>query len=56
MRLSAPGQILFIVSLVAAVVAVLVFLGTIALTGIPAFWLMTIAYAVLAAGCLMRGM
>jgi hypothetical protein len=55
MNLSAPKQIVFIISLVIAIIALLMFLSVITFVPIPAFWAMTIAYAVLAVGCLIKG-
>lgn len=49
MRLSRPSEAFFYISVVLAVLAVLVFTGTIAL-GIAPFWLMTAAYVVLLVG------
>lgn len=54
MRLSAPSQIVFIIAVILAVVAVLMFLDTIRFPAISSFWVMTIAFLVLAAGNLMR--
>lgn len=55
MALGAPTQIVFIISLVIALIGVLVALGI--LNGIPitSVWIVTIAYAVLAGACLIRG-
>ncbi|MBC8036841.1 MAG: hypothetical protein H7X89_06460 [Rhizobiales bacterium] len=55
MRLSAPSTIIFVISLVIAVLAALVALGTISFPSLASVWMMGIAYAVLAVGCLMRG-
>ena len=55
MNLNRPSQMIFIISLVIAIVAVLVALGTISFTSLASVWIMGIAYAVLAVGCLMRG-
>ena len=54
-RLSAPKTIVFVISLVVAVLAALAAMGTIALIPIASVWLMAIAYVVLAAGCLIKG-
>jgi hypothetical protein len=58
MNLSAPTQIIYIIAVVLAIIAVLAYLGV--LTFIPAllaysFWIMTIAFVLLAGACLMRG-
>lgn len=55
MRLTAPTQVFFIISLVIALIGILVAANV--LSGIPiaSVWIMTIAYAVLAGACLIRG-
>jgi hypothetical protein len=55
MRLSAPTGLVFVVALIVAVVAVLEAMGTISFVPLASVWIMTIAYAVLAVGCLIRG-
>jgi hypothetical protein len=55
MNLSAPKQIIFIIALVIAIIALLMFLNVFTFVAIPAFWVMTLAYAVLAVGCLIKG-
>lgn len=55
MNLSAPTMLFFLISLVIAILGILAGLGILAIIPIPAFWLVTIAYAVLAAGCLFKG-
>jgi hypothetical protein len=55
MNLSAPTQIIFIISLVIAIIGILVALGVLAFIPLAAVWIVVIAYIVLAAGCLMRG-
>jgi hypothetical protein len=56
MTLSAPKQIVFIIALIIAVIALIQALST-ALAFIPigAFWMMTIAFIILAGGVLIRG-
>ena len=54
-RLSAPTTLVFVISLVVAIVAALSAMGTIALIPIASVWLMAIAFVVLAAGCLIKG-
>jgi len=56
MKLSAPTQIVFIISLVVAVVGLLTALGILAMIPIASVWVMLVAYVILAAGCLMKGM
>ncbi|TIM64168.1 MAG: hypothetical protein E5Y58_27245 [Mesorhizobium sp.] len=48
MNLSAPTQLIFIISLVIAIIGLLAALGA-------AVWIVLIAYIVLAGGCLVRG-
>lgn len=54
MNLSAPTQVVFLISLVLAVIGVLAGLAIIPGLPISAFWIVTIAYIVLAAGCLLK--
>lgn len=56
MTLSAPTKIVFLISLVIAIVAVAAMLNLLAVLPFPAFWLMTGAYVVLAAGALVSGL
>jgi len=55
MSLSAPTMLFFIISLVLAVVGVLVGLGIIPSLPVSAFWIVVAGYAVLAVGCLFKG-
>lgn len=55
MSLNAPTQLTFIISLVIAIVGVLTGLGLLAFIPLSAFWIVTIAYAVLAAACILKG-
>jgi hypothetical protein len=56
MNLSAPSQALFWISVVIAIIALIgYFAPGIAFIGVYAFWIMTLAFIVLAVGCLMRG-
>jgi len=55
MTLSAPTQIVFIIAVVIAVVALVMALTTaLAFIPISAFWMMTIAFVILAGACLLR--
>ena len=57
MNLSAPTTVIFIISAIIALIGILTGLAIIpALLPIPAFWLVTIGYLVLAAGCLFKGL
>jgi hypothetical protein len=55
MSLSAPTQVVFIIAVIIAVLALVIFLGVFSI-GVSSFWIMTIAFVVLAAGCLVKGM
>ncbi|CCV07508.1 conserved exported hypothetical protein [Mesorhizobium metallidurans STM 2683] len=55
MNLSAPTQIVFIISLIIAIIGLLAAFGILAFIPIPAVWIALIAYIVLAGGCLVRG-
>jgi hypothetical protein len=55
MELSAPKTITFVIAVIFAVLAVLAGLNALTLIPIASVWLMTIAFVVLAAGCLLKG-
>ncbi|MER8749149.1 hypothetical protein NKH57_07665 [Mesorhizobium sp. M1050] len=55
MNLSAPTQIVFIISVVIAIIGVLAALGILAFIPLASVWIVLIAFIVLAGGCLMRG-
>jgi len=55
MNLSAPTQVVFLISLVIAIVGILAGLAIIPSLPISAFWIVVVGYAVLAAGCLLKG-
>lgn len=55
MKLSAPSQNLFIVAVVIAVVALLGMIVVIPVVSAYAFWIMLLAFVVLAAGVMVRG-
>jgi hypothetical protein len=55
MKFSAPSVLVFIISLVVAVIGALQALGTVAFIPLESVWIMAVAYAVLAAGCLFKG-
>ena len=54
-RLSAPKQVTFLVSLVVAILALIAFLVRIPNVSPHAFWIAIIAYVVLAVGCAFKG-
>ncbi len=55
MSLSAPTMIVFLISLAIAILGVLAGLGIFSIIPVSAFWLVTIGYVILAAGCLLKG-
>ena len=55
LRLSAPSQIIFIISLILAAIALLSVLVFIPNVSPHAFWIGFIGYVVLAVGCVMKG-
>ena len=57
MTLSAPTQVVFYISLVLAILALLTALGiAIPVVSGNALWTALVAYALLAAGCLLKGL
>ena len=54
-RLSAPKQFTFLVSLIVAIVALISFLVKIPNVSPHAFWIAMVAYVVLAVGCALKG-
>lgn len=55
MNLSAPTQIVFIISVIIAIIGIVAAFGALTFIPLAAVWIMLIAYIVLAAGCLLRG-
>ena len=55
MKFSAPSVLIFVISLVIAVVAALTALGSVGFIPLESVWIMAVAYAVLAAGCIFKG-
>ena len=56
MNLNAPTQLMFIIAVVLALIALIgYFVPTIAIIGVYSFWIMAVAFVVLAAGVLFRG-
>jgi hypothetical protein len=55
-RLNAPTQLVFLISLVLAVLGVLAIFITIPFVSGYAFWFVTAGYVVLALGCVLKGM
>lgn len=56
MKLSAPTQIIFVISLVLAVLGLLSGFGIITATAGNSFYIMTAAWAVLTGGVMLKGM
>ncbi|MGE0233327.1 MAG: hypothetical protein AB7O39_11245 [Flavobacteriaceae bacterium] len=56
MSLSAPTMVVFIISLIVAIIGVLAALGTLSMIPLASVWILTIAYIVLAAGCIFKGL
>ena len=56
MELSAPTIIVFVISVVIAAIGLAAGLGLLAALPVSAFWIMAVAYAVLAVGCLFKGL
>ena len=55
-KLTAPTNLVFLISLIIAVLGILSGIGAVSLISISAFWMVTIGYAILAVGCLLRGL
>lgn len=55
MKLNAPSQTVFIIALIIAVLAIIGLFVTIPFVTVYAFWVMTLAFVILAGACLMRG-
>jgi hypothetical protein len=56
MDLSAPTKVVFIIAVILAVISLLPTLGiAVAILGAYSYWLLIVAFIVLAAGCLMKG-
>jgi hypothetical protein len=55
MKLNAPSQTVFIIAVIIAIIAVVGLFVTIPFISLYAFWVMTLAFVVLAGACLMRG-
>ncbi len=54
MKLSAPTQVVFIIAVIIAIVGLIAFF--VPSVAVYAFWIMTLAFVVLAVGCLLTGM
>ncbi len=54
MELSAPKNVTFIVAIIIAIIGVLTALGSISFVPLASVWIVTIAFVVLALGCLLK--
>lgn len=55
LKLSAPTTLMFVISVVIAVLAALTALGSISILPIASVWIMGVAFLVLALACLFKG-
>lgn len=55
MKLSAPTTLMFVLSLVVAILGVLVALGVLPFILVGSVWIVAIGYVILAVGCLFKG-
>lgn len=55
MTLSAPSQAVFWIAVVLAIIALIAYFGVIGPITAYAFWILIVAFIVLAVGCLLRG-
>lgn len=56
MNLSAPTTVVFIITVLIAIIGLLVGLGVLAMIPVSGFWIMTAAYVILALACMLKGM
>jgi hypothetical protein len=56
MTLSRPTTLVFIISLILAALGLLSALGIFNIVALPAFWLITAGYGLLALGCVTKGL
>ena len=56
MALNAPTKLIFLLSLIIALVALAVALNVLSFVPLRAVWIMTVAYVVLAAGSVFKGL
>lgn len=54
-KLNAPTQIMFLVSLVVVLLAIIGLFVNIPIISMYAFWIAVLGYVVLAAGCVLKG-
>jgi len=56
MYLSRPTQVVFVISVLLAIAALLIFLNVLQFAAIPSFWIMTAAFVLLLLGNLVKGL
>ncbi|MFK7901972.1 MAG: hypothetical protein AB8B49_03925 [Nitratireductor sp.] len=56
MNLSAPTKWVFLISVIIAILAILMHMSIISFAAIPSFSALGIAYVILLAGCLLKGL
>ena len=56
MDLSPPTQVVFIISVIIAILGVLAALGTVTFIPLASVWIVTAAFVLLALGCLLKGL
>ena len=55
MKLSAPTQIVFLISVVVAVIGLLAALRILSFVPVASVWIMLVAYIILTVGCVLKG-
>lgn len=55
-RLNAPTQVVFLISVILAILAVIAIFVTVPIISGYSFWVMTAAFVILAASCVLKGM
>lgn len=55
MNLSPPTQVIYIISVIIALIGVLAAAGVVSFIPIASVWIVTIAFVILAVACLIRG-
>jgi hypothetical protein len=56
MNPSAPTQLVFIISIIIALIGVLAALNVVTFIPVASVWIVTVAFVLLAAACLIRGL
>lgn len=56
MRLSAPTQIVFLIAVIVAIIALLGIFHVLTFGPVAAFWIMTLAFVILLAGTIVTGL